>query len=448
MRGSRLPPGESTALSRVTVEPRAKDLTLDAAREALELHVRTTKWLRRDLAKTLPIDSFERSGSFHVVFRSFTEARDTGPTHVPYRGGVVDGPENGRPPAPWDMRVDAPGIFINQDHYEPVPHTDSVKTCHGCGGMGNIVCGNCGGDGRVRCSSCGGDGRVSKTRTLTRTNSQGQTETYTESYTETCWKCSGDGQVTCSTCSGSGRVTCPTCDGATRLKHYQRLHVEWKTHVADDVIEKTDLPDDLVTGAVGIVVHAEEEDRLEAVNQGTSEGRGGPYRGGGGRVNAEVNQVANRLIASHRFPGGVKLHRQALVVRAVPVYEARYRWGKETRRFWIYGTDEQVYAPKYPLSIVRLGMAIGIPTAVLGGFGAMMAVGARQAQSPPPRPAVVTTAPPQPAQPTLPVLSPTPLQAPSVPPVSSAAGPVSSVTGAASGKVPVKPTSTAAKPKR
>lgn len=373
------------------MEPRAPELTLDAAREALELHVRTTRWLRRDLAKTLPIDSFERSGSFHVVLRSFTETRGTAWTHVPYRGGPVDGPENGKPPAPWDIPVRVPGMFINRDHHEAVPHTESVKTCHECGGVGNVVCNNCGGDGRVRCSGCGGDGRVEKTRTETRTNSQGESETYTEHYTESCWTCSGSGQVTCSTCTGSGRVTCPTCDGATRLKHYLRLHVGWKTHVRDHVIEKTDLPDEMIAGAVGVVIHAEEEERLEPIGGGAAASGGGPYRGGGGRVNAEVNETANRLLQAHRFPGGTKLHRQALVVRAVPVYEACYRWGKETRRFWVFGSDEQVYAPKYPLSIVRLGLAIGIPAAIVSaGIGAVTLASAPQSQPPRP-PAAVTT---------------------------------------------------------
>jgi hypothetical protein len=394
------------------VETRAPELTLDAAREALEQHVRSTTWLRRDLAKTLPIDSFERSGSFHVVFRSFTETRGTAMTHVPHFGGSVDGPENGRPPAAWDMPVDIPGTFIDEDHREPVPHTDEVKTCHTCHGFGNVVCDDCGGDGRVRCSSCGGDGQVTKSRTQTRTNSQGQTETYSESYTETCWRCSGDGQVTCSRCSGSGRVICPTCDGATKLKHFLQLHVAWKTHVADQVLEKTDLPDDLIAGAEGVVIHAEEEDRLEPIGGGAAAAGGGPYRGGGGRVNAEVNEAANRLIQSHRFPGGTKLHRQSLVVRAVPVYEAHYRWGKETRRFWVFGTDKQVHAPKFPLSLIRLGMAIGIPAAVLAGFGTVSAMDAQ----PPPRPPVVATTPAWTPPPPPPIPEPPPAPTPLPPP--------------------------------
>jgi hypothetical protein len=419
--------------------PLAKELTLDAARETLELHARSTRWLRRDLAKKLDIESFERSGSFHTVFRSFTETRDTARAHVAYRGGPVDGPEHGQPPQPWDIPVAVPGKFIDRDHHEPVPHTDVVKTCHGCNGNGQITCSRCSGGGRVSCSNCGGDGRVNQTRTVTRTNPQGQSETYTESYTESCGTCSGSGRVTCSDCAGSGRITCPTCDGATRVKHYLQLHVGWKTQVSDHVVEKTDLPDDLVTGAIGICIHSEEDDRLEPMI-GSGGGRG-PYREGGGRVNAEVNEAANRLIQSHRFPGGTKLLRQALVVRAVPVYEARYRWGKEVRRFWVYGTDEQVHAPGYPLSILRIGLAAGIPAGLAGGmvvFG--FASSPSNAPPPPPQPAMVATVAPPPA----PLPEPTPLPAQTAPVLSATTGTTTGTVSSA--KAP--PTKSTAPPAR
>lgn len=345
------------------------NLTVDDARKELELHVRSTKWLRRDLAAKLPIESFERSGSFHIRFRSFTENRTVEPTFVPYRGGPVDGPQNGRAPGPWEMLVRVPGQFINQEHYEPVPHTEEVHVCNACNGNGDVVCPRCSGNRRVTCSRCGGSGNVTDTRQVTRTKSDGSTEYYTETYTTSCSTCGGDGKVTCPECHGNGRITCPRCQGATRLKHSLRLRVAWVTHVLDKIIEKTDLPDELIGGAQGEIIHGEEDDRLEPIS--LAGGGGGPYRGASGRVNSEVNEQCNRLIASHSFSGDTKLWRQSLHVKAVPVYEARYRWGKETRRFWIFGQDNQVHAPKYPLSIQRVGMAIGIPLAVLAGGGAL-----------------------------------------------------------------------------
>ncbi|MBK8259078.1 MAG: PEGA domain-containing protein [Polyangiaceae bacterium] len=393
----------------------AHELTVEEARVVLEEHVRKTAWLRRDLSKTLPIDSFERSGSFHLSLRSFTEKRETSPAYTPHWGGEVDGPENGRPPAMWDIPVQIPGRYINQDHSEPVPHTAEVRTCFECGGRGKVTCHGCSGSGRVRCSNCSGDGRVNRTRTKTRTNAQGQVETETEHYTETCSRCGGDGKVTCSDCGGDGVVTCGPCNGAGRLKHYQRLTVTWNTWPGNEVIEKTDLPDELIQDAEGIVVWSEEEVRLEQ----KMAGGGGAYRGTG-RLNVEVNEAANRLIASHVFGREFKLHCQALIVRAVPVYEARYRWGKEQRRFWVFGTDRLVYAPKYPLSVHRLVAAIGLPTAAAAGVFGFLASQPGPPVSPPMPVTPVYTAPDLPSPPPIPEI-PTP--PPEPPAAETAKGP-------------------------
>jgi hypothetical protein len=72
----------------------------------------------------------------------------------------------------------------------------------------------------------------------------------------------------------------------------------------------------------------------------------------------------------------------------VPVYEARYRWEKGTRRFWVFGRDERVHAPKYPLSLARVGLAAG---GVVAAIGAVCAAVGLDARSPPePTPTVAT----------------------------------------------------------
>lgn len=351
------PPSASPRGSAVDGAPAAPDeLTIDEAREILEGHVRTTTWGWRGLSKRLPIESFERSGAFDVIFSSFTETRGTRMTHRPYRGGDIDGPDRGQAPGPWEIPIALPGTFIDEERVLTVPHTEVVKTCYTCNGQGIVTCSRCGGSGRNQCSSCGGRGRVSKTRTVTETDYQGNSRTRTESYTETCSTCDGDGQVTCGTCAGSGRVTCGTCDGCCRIVHYQELHVRWATRTNSTQIEGTGLPDELIGFAEGIAVLLEEEAVIE---QGRGAEGGGPYRGGNVRVNAAVEAAANELIARHTFAAGDKLHLQRLIVRAVPVYEGRYRFRKEERSFWIYGTDRNVHAPRYPLSPLRVGAAAG-----------------------------------------------------------------------------------------
>ncbi|MDC3960364.1 hypothetical protein [Polyangium jinanense] len=398
-------------------------LTLEDARLFLEQHVRTTTWGRRGLAARLDVTSFERSGAFDVVFQSYTETRVPEETHEPYAGGPVDGPANGRAPGPWEILLQMPPLFT-QEHrvIVRVPHTDEVRTCYRCTGAGRVTCSTCSGGGRVICSHCGGDGRTTETRTTTETDAQGNTSTRTETYTSTCSGCWGSGRVTCATCGGSGKVTCGPCAGLGRLCHFRRVHVCWSTRTNSRQIEKTDLPDELVGLAGGDVIHSEEEARIEPGRGG--EGGAGPYRGAFTRVNADVEVAANALIASHVFPENEKLHGQRLVVRAVPVYEARYRWGKETRTFWVFGTDRRVHAPRYPVSPWRVGGA------VLGGVSVPAAlVGANLlGQTAPPPPPVPESRIEVVAPPVLPEPPPIPAPPPPPPELVKAKGPRPNVT--------------------
>jgi hypothetical protein len=196
--------------------------------------------------------------------------------------------------------------------------------------------------------------------------------------------------VRCGTCHGRGEVTCGTCDGARNLLHFLRLTVAWRNKVDEQVLERTDLPDKLVRNATGVVALQEQEARLEPTpGTGVS---AGAFRGAPVRVNAEVDAAANRLLHGYQLPGGAKLLKQRLTVRSVPVYEARYAWGRETRRFWVYGLERRIHAPRYPLSRARIGAIAGGVATVLGGSVAVF-VAAAGGRTPapilPPEPAPV-----------------------------------------------------------
>jgi len=130
-----------------------------------------------------------------------------------------------------------------------------------------------------------------------------------------------------------------------------------------EVIEGTELPDDLLLDAAGRIALLEEDPTIERT-AGLS--GAGAFRGGLVRVNADVDRIANTLIEKHRFAEGTKLHRQRLTVHAVPVYRAEYRWGRNTRCFFVYG-NENVHAPGYPVSIVRVSALTGAFAAVAAG---------------------------------------------------------------------------------
>ena len=42
-------------------------------------------------------------------------------------GQILDGPQNGIPPGPWDIQAVSPSMFQNSFQEVEVPHTASVK---------------------------------------------------------------------------------------------------------------------------------------------------------------------------------------------------------------------------------------------------------------------------------------------------------------------------------
>ena len=64
-------------------------------------------------------------------------------------GQLIDGPQNGPAPGPWDIAAQPTQLFQNSQKHFEVPHTASVKVCHGCMGNGFNRCWRCLGRGRV-----------------------------------------------------------------------------------------------------------------------------------------------------------------------------------------------------------------------------------------------------------------------------------------------------------
>jgi len=68
-------------------------------------------------------------------------------THPP--GQLIDGPQNGPAPGPWDIAAQPSQLFQDSHKQFEIPHTASVKVCHGCTGAGVNRCWKCLGRGRV-----------------------------------------------------------------------------------------------------------------------------------------------------------------------------------------------------------------------------------------------------------------------------------------------------------
>ncbi|XP_077985067.1 protein SSUH2 homolog [Glandiceps talaboti] len=300
-------------------------LTEDDTREALLSYVLEHCCYGKRAAREMNINNILPSNALHYELVTFTEGRETKRTNVPYRGGPVDGPANGTPPAAWDIPCSPQLIFSPEVRYIEVPHTAEVLTCHRCHGSGRVTCGRCNGRGRVKCSSCSGSGRKRYYDSSTKTHKS-----------RSCGSCHGSGKRRCGRCSGSGRVTCPTCHGATKLKWYVQLTVTYKNLTNDHVVEHTDFPNDYIREAEGSIIFNETQDRVQPIVAHPDE---------------ELNKNSKSLVRYQENiaeTGMLKILKQKHQVRAVPVSEVHWTWKNKASRYWVYGQERKIYFPKYP----------------------------------------------------------------------------------------------------
>ncbi|KAJ8260320.1 hypothetical protein GJAV_G00179620 [Gymnothorax javanicus] len=189
----------------------------DMAREAL-MQFAGKKWTHsRKPAEGMTFKDLKPFTVYRYRLESYTESRTSSWEFEPFSNQLVDGPEFGVSPPPWDIAVEKPSLFTDACRNVRVPHSSFVKECHQCQGRGKVKCGHCRGRGRRRCSSCGGNGRKGKKR---------------------CSMCSGNGKRRCILCSGKGHKTCKSCEGKQNLLHYIQLTVTWKNHVFEFIPDR------------------------------------------------------------------------------------------------------------------------------------------------------------------------------------------------------------------
>ena len=71
--------------------------------------------------------TWERIYCLQLTLETFGEGRTTKNKSVPYKGGMVDGPENGMPPPPWAIPCEPNEMFNTHTIKIDVPHTSVVK---------------------------------------------------------------------------------------------------------------------------------------------------------------------------------------------------------------------------------------------------------------------------------------------------------------------------------
>lgn len=298
--------------------PRLND---DEAREALlQLVGKSTCW-GSGAAKDMSINDIIATNAYHYVMETYTEGRSTCYSQVPYTGGYVDAAHNGPAPLPWTIPCSPTAFFKTEEHKLPVPHTDVVRPCNVCHGRGFNRCGKCRGRGRVRCGFCHGHGH----REVLRNG---------ERHRDRCSSCHGNGRKRCHPCRGSGCVICFMCTGYGSVKQFIQLTVVFTNRHSDHIIEKSDLPDELIRNVQGDTMFEQTALRV------------GPIQN---FFEVEINRMSKQLVDTHNssWPSE-RILQQRHYLRSVPVHECHFQHQSKPGRFWVYGHQREVFTDDYP----------------------------------------------------------------------------------------------------
>ncbi|XP_070536159.1 protein SSUH2 homolog isoform X2 [Ptychodera flava] len=210
-------------------------------------------------------------------------------------------------PLPWEHRCQPDGLFLTHQKVVKVPHTSSVMTCYRCQGRGFTRCFNCAGQGMIVCVSCRGYGYTERRHSRAYGN------------LETCEPCFGEG--------------------------YQSIN-----HKESIVVEKSDLPDELVNDVKGTTIVEHVATSVAPLKISSL---------------SKVDEASSRFIEKHSnaWPSERSL-KQRQRVREVAVTKVDYTWHGNVGQFWICGEDRRVYFPGYPKK--RCDCAcLGLPCSLL-----------------------------------------------------------------------------------
>merc|ERR1712088_650303 len=156
-----------------------------------------------------------------------------------------------------------------------------------------------------------------------------------------CRDCSGKGWVRCLHCHGDvylsehgsgglGRDRCYYCQHSKHGHGHQdcskcQLSITWRVNTAEHIVEKLNIPEDLIRDVSGQVAFEEEMPKVFPVDA----------------FNDDVIKMASsQLVASHAANFlDQRILRQRHQVRIVPVTRVNYEWKGRGRSFYVYGYE-------------------------------------------------------------------------------------------------------------
>ncbi|XP_026161664.1 protein SSUH2 homolog isoform X1 [Mastacembelus armatus] len=310
-------------LNRNTLVPnvRVPQVSEDVARDALLKFVESKWRYSSKPARNLTFKELKPITVYRYRLETYTETRTSAWQFEPYSGQVVDGPQCGMSPPPWDVPVSQPPIYTEMVEKVRVPHSSIVKVCHKCHGCGRTRCVACHGRGQKRCTFCHGHGR---------------------SRNKQCTSCHGRGRKRCLSCQACGYKICSVCHGNQNLLHFIQLTVTWKNNIADFIPDRQpDFPDKKFEKVRGDPFFSDENLLVYPIQ---------------GFPDQEICDVSSKMINEHlnRFSSTSRILQQRQTIELVPLTHVFYSYGGKDYSFFVYGLENKVFTTKYPSACVIL----------------------------------------------------------------------------------------------
>ncbi|XP_039971671.1 protein SSUH2 homolog isoform X3 [Xiphias gladius] len=314
-------------LNKNTLVPNVRVPTIseDEARDALLKFVQSKWTYSSKPARNLTFKELKPITVYRYRLETYTETRTSAWQFEPYNGQMVDGPQFGMCPPPWDIPVTLPQRYTSMVEKIRVPHTSFVKLCHTCNGCGKTRCTNCSGRGRKLCLNCHGRGH--KKRSGNRKKSSGR---------RVCPSCHGRGRKRCISCQGQGYKTCSVCHGSQNLLHFILLTVTWKNNVDQFIPDRQpDFPDKKFQRVTGDPFFIDENVLVYPIQ---------------GFPDQEICDASMKMINEHlnRFSSTSRILQQRQTIELVPLTHAYYSYKGKDRSYFVYGTENKVFTSKYP----------------------------------------------------------------------------------------------------
>ncbi|TFK02633.1 transcription factor jun-B [Platysternon megacephalum] len=301
----------------IFLEHRIPTMTEDMARNAFLSFVNSKCCYGNKAAGELVIQDLRQMTVYRYRLETYHESRLSEWTFQPFTNNLVDGPQNGASPRPWDIKVQAPPMFQDDTKKFRVPHSSLIKACHKCQGRGRHKCSACHGAGRMRCVTCSGARHRKKQQ-------------------KRCKMRSGTGRKRCSTCSGRGNKTCMTCQGEKKLLHFIQLIITWKNKVFEFVSEhQLNFPGELLSKVNGENVFKDENVLVYPIIDFPK---------------PEISLASQRAITEHNaaFATSSRILQQRQTIELIPITEVHYLYAGKTYLYYVYGLENKVYALDYP----------------------------------------------------------------------------------------------------